>query len=90
MTSRGSHIHKPMVKFLKMLVIFLQISQNIDGFRQHKAFRIHKTLFNHQNTLEESLFISTKTQRIIFYFHYLPKLYIGFNNEGIVFLDRES
>ena len=32
----------------------------------HKAFRIHKTLW-------------TKPTREIFYFHYLPKPYIGFN-----------
>ena len=44
----------------------MQISQNVDGFRQtaHKAFRIHKTL-------------KTKPIREILYFHYLPKLYFG-------------
>ena len=34
----------------------------------HMAYRIHKTL-------------STNPIRAIFYFHYLPKLYIGFNKE---------
>ena len=45
-------------------VFLIQISQNIDGFRQtnriHNAFRIHK-----QNPLE------------IFFLHNLPKLYFG-------------
>ena len=47
---------------------FLQFSQNIDGFKRnvHKAFRIHKILFK-QNSFED-----------FFYFHHLPKLYIGF------------
>ena len=33
----------------------------------HKAFRIHKTAFKNKKPIREN-----------FYFHYLPKLYIGF------------
>ena len=41
----------------------------------HKAFRIHNTRW-------------TKAIREIFYFHYLPKLYIGFNSQAIFFLQN--
>ena len=50
-------------------MFILQISQNIDGFRQNNSqgFRIRNTL--------KKIAIREK-----FYFHYSPKLYIGFND----------
>ena len=40
MITRGSYVHEPMVKFLGVpptIFFFLQISQNIDGFRQKNS-----------------------------------------------------
>ena len=39
MTTRGSYVHKPMVKFWghPEMFLFLQFSQNIDGFRQNDS-----------------------------------------------------
>ena len=48
MITRGSYVRKPMVNFSgPQNFYFMQISQNIDDFRQnkfHKAFRIHENL----------------------------------------------
>ena len=49
MTTRGSYIHEPVVKYGGILIFFfffLQFFQNSDGSDKiiHKAFRIHKAL----------------------------------------------
>ena len=43
----------------------------------HKAFRIHKTLL-------------TKPIRELFYFHYLPKLYVGLKDRMAVLLIKRK
>ena len=70
MTTRGSYVHKPMVKIfggISKTLHFLQFSQTlmVSDKTIHKALRIDKTL----KTIPIAEF---------FYFHYLPKLYIGF------------
>ena len=70
MITRGSYVHKPMVKFLGPQKTFpppppfkiLMVSDQTI----HRAFKIHKTL-------------SVKPIRVVVFCHYLPKLYFGFN-----------
>ena len=66
MITRGSYVHKPVVKFLgaSQKCVVLQISQNIDGFRQ----------INSQRLLE---FIVTLTKPIleIFFLRHLPNYF---------------
>ena len=63
--TRGSYVHKPVVKFsgASQFLLLLQFSQNIDGFRNsdkmiHKACTIHKTVFFYkQNPIMRIFFI---------------------------------
>ena len=79
MTTRGSFVHKPMVNFLggiPEMFSFMQFYQNIDVFRQNdsQGFTTHKMYTNKTQMLEI----------FFFYFHYLPKLYIGFKVSEIL------
>ena len=69
MTTGGSYVHNSMVNFWGHHENGLwEFSQNIDGFRQNNSIGLLQ------------LYIKTKPiLRIVFHFHYLPKLYIGFN-----------
>ena len=67
MTTRGSYVHKSMLKFSgggggHPKNIYIMVSDKTI----HRAFRTRATL-------------ETKPIRKMFNFHYLPKLYIGFN-----------
>ena len=77
--SRGSYVHKPIVKFsgaslkIKKIKKNLLIFQNIDGFRQTthvKAFRIHKTK---QNPLQNVFFLFSPFTKIIPWLYSLVK-----------------
>ena len=65
-------MYKPMVKYLgalKRMYLLLQSSQNIDAFLKTKQFTRLLEFMKHykQNPFRD------------FFFHYLPKLYFGFN-----------
>ena len=67
MTTKGSYVHKPIVKFLGHPEMFflLKILMVLDKMI-HKVFRIHKTLFYKQNPLKKnSSILTTYTTTII-------------------------
>ena len=55
MTTRGSYVHKPVLNFsgASWKCVFMQFSQNIDGFRQEQFSRLLKLIkLYKQNPLE--------------------------------------
>ena len=63
MITRGSYVHKPMVKFLESILV-LQISPYIDSFTQNNSQGFQNSYKSYEQTPLDN------------FFHYLPKLYL--------------